>query len=248
MKKISILLSLIICMACDASSFFIENNFNIPVNNLTPNNSLRELYQKEINSFLDFYNDPDLIIDFEWGNPKVNAYASRIGKLKKIRMLGGLARHKQMNMAVFQTILCHELGHHYSGTPYKSEKELTVEGKSDYFAINQCIKKYIAHKNHEEFLKDYRVSKLIKKTCTKEDFLCQRLYVNSLLTAQFARKLRQTSRGNRYPVPQIDRTDSRVVTVTLESHPDPQCRLDTYIKGLKDTSDTGNYPSCWYAQ
>ncbi|EQC43790.1 hypothetical protein [Bacteriovorax sp. Seq25_V] len=224
------------------ASFLPENMETVEVDNTFMEKSNRELYEIELDNFRGFYNMSNLEVRLAWERNDVNAYASREDGLMVITILGGLIRHKQMNIQTFQTILCHELGHHFGGVPYKQGRWATVEGKSDYYATNTCLKEYIANEDNQNFMKMHKDESSQIGLCASNDYLCQRLILSGKNTAEFSHKLSNTRRGNRFPFPKLTRQDSSIVTQTMEEHPAPQCRLDTFKAGILNES----YPKCWY--
>ena len=47
-----------------------------------------------------------------------NAQAFLDGGLRRVRLYGGLVRHKRITLAGLAVVLAHETGHHLGGTPH----------------------------------------------------------------------------------------------------------------------------------
>lgn len=47
-----------------------------------------------------------------------NAQAFRAGKVRHVRLYGGLVRHRRIGSAALAFVLAHETGHHLGGSPY----------------------------------------------------------------------------------------------------------------------------------
>ena len=80
-----------------------------------------------------------LVVERNWSDSTVNAYAYPKGDQMRVAMFGGLARHPEVTKDGFMMVMCHELGHHLGGAPMKSWA--SNEGQSDYFAANKCFKR-----------------------------------------------------------------------------------------------------------
>jgi len=225
------------------ASVFPPNNEIVPISKTTQERFYRDLYETEINKFKAFLSLSNLEIRIQWENNSVNAFASKEDETMIITVLGGLLRHKQMSLAILQTVLCHELGHHLGGSPYKRGKWSTVEGKSDYYALNDCLNNFLLNENNQDFISKQKNVKITYPFCNTTDYLCQRLILSSKQTAEFSHKLTQTRRGSRFSYPKLEKRDPTIVSSTLEEHPTPQCRLDTFISGTLNN----DYPRCWFS-
>lgn len=56
--------------------------------------------------------------DMDLGVLLANAQAFRAGKIRHVRLYGGLVRHRQIGSAGLALALAHETGHHLGGAPY----------------------------------------------------------------------------------------------------------------------------------
>ncbi len=219
-----------------------------------------------------------LKIEFNMRETKINAYADRKTDYWRITFTGGLIRHKLFNKNLFASVLCHELGHHIAGPPYKSfflfgPTWASAEGQSDYFATNICLKRLYMDKNNTEILGAEEINPFIDEACRLKDpryyDLCVR---NTLISEETGRML--AILGSKKPIPEekmpkLNTPDSNQVSRVFTKHPKAQCRMDTYFqgslcesyflveseqKGVKNCEDkwddlfSGARPRCWYAK
>lgn len=180
----------------------------------------------------------ELQITSDWGSKQVNAFASRMGSTWKVNILGGLVRHPDLTIDGLTLVVCHELGHHLAGYPYALNifpfvggKWAANEGASDYFATQSCGRKVWAH--DKVINAEYRtmVSPFVKTACDQswsseyDQNLCYRISAASQSLGNVLAKLMKK------PSPKFETPDKKVVMWTSSSHPNAQCRLDTYFQG-----------------
>lgn len=215
-----------------------------------------------------------LKINRKWTNATVNANASQSGKTWNVNMYGGLARHSTITEDGFALVLCHEIGHHIGGAPKKAggfpfKVWASNEGQSDYFANLKCLRQTFLNDDNTTIVSDLEVPKALADACkeankrNKEDTaLCIRGSMAGKSVAALFSSLRNI------PEAKFDTPDSNVVSKTNDSHPAPQCRLDTYFNGslcevgmnepVSDKDEVqgtchpslgnkiGNRPLCWF--
>ncbi len=134
----------------------------------------------------------------------------------QVIVYGGVAALPSINEDVLALLLCHELGHLYGGMPWGDEyNKLSLEGQADYWSP-LCFKKVLP-----------KLSVRVSPLRLQEAAL--------ILTAFYAdnRKL---------PHPGVSTPDISVVETTNQTHPLPQCRLDTILSG----DALRARPACWY--
>jgi hypothetical protein len=172
----------------------------------------------------------ELEIEGVWSNGKVNAFAKRLGDTWLVTMYGGLARRPELTQDGFILIVCHEVGHHVAGFPY-AYKWSSNEGQSDFFASHVCAKKIWGEEYDINAKYRESVDTGAKKKCdmtystTVDQDLCYRIAMaGKSLSNLLAFILR-------LPSPSFDTPDTSVVDDTIDEHPAPQCRLDTYLGG-----------------
>ena len=230
----------------------------------------------------------DLRIISRWTNDEVNAFANIVpmqtapGVMTNFRIIevfGGLARHPMMTPEALMLVLCHEIGHHLGGYPtYSAETAgvqstwASVEGQADYFSTSKCARVvFSALSQNSQWAQKAPVDFNVRVACgnsfrnnPEEASICMR---SAMAGLALGRTLATVSNAD---WKQIDfkNTDRSKVDKTFESHPQAQCRLDTYLQGalcqmpattnfsLRDprqgacTPDRlfsrGVRPACWY--
>ena len=185
-----------------------------------------------------------LVVNLEWENDRVNAHCTLDDNDNPvINLLGGMIRHPEMTRDGLLLILCHELGHYMGGNPKKFRGQSTlrswasVEGQADYFATFNCLP--LVFNDHKETKGMYDESKETvsnaQKRCSTSD--CVR---SSLAGLAVARLFASLKLGQELPT--LVREDETQVPITLQTHPRPQCRLDTFVAG----ADRWERPFCWF--
>ena len=174
-----------------------------------------------------------MVVERNWSDGTVNAYAQQSGNSWKISMFGGLARHEAVTSDGFALVACHETGHHLGGEPKKkswwSTSWASNEGQSDYFGALKCLRKYMENDDNQAIMANVEVPALVVSQCqanftaSSDIALCQRIAMAGKSTATLLGTLGGT------PVVNFDTPDSSVVSSTNHNHPKAQCRLDTYF-------------------
>lgn len=258
--------------------FFAFADFHLGVNySLLSNSITREEVLKLIQDLeLEFQSDAEalggrLVFDYQEQNQTISAYATRSENLWKITINAGMARHEAIDLDGLAGILCHEVGHHLGGAPKKlrsmSSQWASVEGQSDYFVTTKCLRRL--WKMNDDKISVDKIPAGLEKACSSishlEKVLCLRMGSASWQIARLAAKLIPRS-----TTPQYTRPTRSTVTSTMETHPSPQCRLDTYMQGLLCEADAdvnfsdesavtgschadlgfkaGLRPKCWFAE
>ncbi|WP_075186759.1 hypothetical protein [Teredinibacter haidensis] len=170
----------------------------------------------------------------EWDNNTVNAQAYQSGNNWFIRMYGGLARAPEVTPDGFALVVCHEMGHHLAGFPFKGARWAASEGQSDYFATQSCARQLWLYDDNSEY--EHSAPQTVKNECnarwntTFEQQLCYR-------TALAGKSLADLLAASRGVAVHFDTPDQGKVDKTYINHPAPQCRLDTYFAGSLCTMD-----------
>ncbi len=208
----------------------------------------------------------------EWDSNQFNAFASR-GEPESVRyvtMYGGLASSPFMTEDGLRMVACHEIGHHLGGAPTYSESMnwASAEGEADYWGTLKCMRIVLSYQDNVAWVRRHPIDSFAQMACFRnfqtpnDQAICMRSVVAGLA---LARGLDFSTRPN-YTKPSREK-----VAVTMEGHPDPQCRLDTYVaaslcpispayelnqypqyKAFCDPrhvrQSNGVRPSCWYSK
>lgn len=175
-----------------------------------------------------------------WTDSTVNASAQQSGSSWILNMYGGLARRDEITVDGFQMVVCHELGHHLGGFPFKSSFSAWAasEGQADYFATQACAHMLWDGQTAENAKYKSIIPAEGKAVCDKnwtketDRNLCYRTSMAGMSLAILLQKLG----GPNDPTPKFNTPDPAKVTVTDTNHPKAQCRLDTYFGGALCTT------------
>lgn len=181
------------------------------------------------------YHNANLNIERYWDNDTVNANASQNFGTWTVRLYGGLARRTSLD--AFTLVICHELGHHLAGSlSYPNKNWASNEGQSDYFASLSCARKLWQQQTEKYVINESKLKALpggeeAKSNCNQawddEDSrqICYR-------TAVAAKELSELlAKKTTLSTPNLNTPDMSRALKTNHSHPQAQCRLDTYIAG-----------------
>lgn len=211
-----------------------------------------------------------LVMNADWKDATVNAYATREVETWTVHVSGGIARAKGMTQDSLALIVCHEIGHHLGGAPrtFLYEGWPSAEGQADYWASSKCMKKYYEVLKHEEVSIDRNVPDKVMKDCNNiyknlfEFKICVRTLLSAVDFSHFLNALPDIKTPT-----SIELSDSRLVKGTnTNDYPRPQCRLDTIYQGAlctinadvatsetdatighcNDVTKPGHRPRCWY--
>lgn len=173
----------------------------------------------------------------------VNALAKRDGDDWIISFYGGLGKHNLMTEDGLRLTVCHELGHHLGGYPFKlyedgSDRWASVEGQADYFATSECLRNVFTDDD-----KNYRAvtnlpqSVLDQVNSVCDDVLCKRMAAASLSVISVFNSIRAEQVALSFSTPDLTIPDK-----IDREHPSLQCRLDTMLAGIKGEPR----PRCWF--
>ena len=204
---------------------------------VTPNDFHR-IIQRVIREFAPIVrrHGAELQVEERWYDSTVNAFADRPSpNVWSVHMFGGLARRKEVSQDGFALVVCHELGHHLGGYPYKwnmGNVWAASEGQSDYFATQVCARKIWEKEIEENARHRDTVPAFARRVCDirlgeqKDRDLCYRTAEAGLSLANLLNRLQD----NRRPVA-FETFSRERVQETYTKHPQAQCRLDTYLNG-----------------
>ena len=166
-----------------------------------------------------------LVVERNWDDSTVNAYAERNDGNWNVHMFGGLARRPEITPDGFAMVLSHEIGHHLSGFPFVSDWAAN-EGQADTFATHVAAN--IIWTNNYSTITN--VNSDGKNLCdkylpaNKDKNLCYREMNANYSLASLLAALGRTKVNFTTP-------DKTIVKKTNNEHPNAQCRLDTYVAG-----------------
>jgi hypothetical protein len=238
MKLFSLSLSLLCFASPPARADFLPPNDLAREDNLFRRlGGLSEQQYNDVLSLIEAHYAPiirqnfgaELVIERNWISPVVNAFAAREGNKWQIFTHGGMPRRAELTEDGYTLVICHELGHHVGGYPFKGESWAASEGQSDYFATKECLRKIWALQVQQNEEKAAAVESIPKQRCdaawvSNEDRnLCYRIAMAGKSSALLSSVL---SKG---PPPKFETPDNSQADRTIMVHPKPQCRLDTYL-------------------
>ncbi|HMN69624.1 MAG TPA: hypothetical protein PKC28_13870 [Bdellovibrionales bacterium] len=184
-----------------------------------------------------------LVINRDWASGTVNASANQSGRTYFLNMYGGLARHQVMTKDGFMLVACHEMGHHIAGAPkvdgWFGLSWASNEGQSDYYATLRCLRALFTEDETDQFLKDNQVDPVLQSSCQqayatpRDQNFCMRMGMAGFAGASLFHSMRELTVPLAFNTP-----DTSVVSETDDSHPQAQCRLDTYYQGALCMHDT----------
>lgn len=172
----------------------------------------------------------------DWKSKEQNAYALQTRSDWEVHILGGYYRHKDITDEGLAEVVCHELGHHLAGAPYKMFQSAygpsfgwaSTEGQADYWGFSVCLKKYFEAYPQEVKIKD----KFAKNKCDKNyEEQADRNICYHLSNAALSSATMLESFSSDPVINFSQKTDPLVTSVNSSSHPATQCRYDTYMAG-----------------
>lgn len=174
------------------------------------------------------YHGLELVVEKDWSDDTVNAYASRDVEIARISFFGGLARRPEVTKEGFALVVCHEIGHHLAGYPFYPQMWAANEGNSDFYSTASCARKIFSSYSGINFLPENSYDPYKRQICSGMDSeSCARAYNGGLSLAKLLAVL------NSERVPRYETPDRSVVRQTQHLHPKAQCRLDTMLAGMK---------------
>ena len=286
MKKILFLCMLFVSLAVSADTCFPNNTLRYP-KDAKSTSLTKEQFEESIRRVGSIYGQifsdeykATLVIEDHWDDDTVNAYAFQEGDQWHVAMFGGLARAPQTTQDGFEAVICHEIGHHVGGAVRyplanfsSSNNWASSEGQADYFATSKCLKKVftadlersldIYHQGN--FTPDEEFAKSQCESVYKSEAEAAVCFRTALAGQSLAKLL--SSLGGDGKV-SFKTPDKKVARSTVHSHPQAQCRMDTYFQGglcdksdlifpsatdvtvgyctLKEKYKIGIRPACWY--
>ncbi|MCX5792662.1 MAG: hypothetical protein NTY45_10710 [Elusimicrobia bacterium] len=207
-----------------------------------------------------------------WKTSQDMAAAVHFGNVYRLTLYGAMARSPIITEDGYALIVCHELGHLIGGFPKfmkgQMSDNLSNEGQSDYWAALKCFRKFVEKDDNIAIMAAKPVDPYAKEQCERtyqgrdtETAVCKRSVMAGMST------LYSLADSNFDRFPGLLTPDSYITPATVDTHPNLQCRLDTYFAGAlcdkswnEEVSDTdhtsgtcnggtyleGSRPACWF--
>ncbi|MEI8025161.1 MAG: hypothetical protein WCI18_02320 [Pseudomonadota bacterium] len=198
----------------------------------------RESFEKLVVSVLSYFdkyaakNRAKITYEIFWDSSSSGAFTLRKdqGHTWHFFVYDGVLRLPYATEDLISSILCHEVGHHLGGYPFKENAWAAAEGQADYFAMHVCLPELFARKPQKNAEYRDRAPLVLKQLCDKSFAdpirrdVCYReaVTVETLLKYEGSDGKVKLSLTNRDPL--------KVDTTNL-LHPGAQCRIDTAISG-----------------
>ena len=238
MKKF--ILSMVLLLACgNAGASFMEENDLYLEDNHYLSNMTEDQFDNVVNRIQKYLGPVSentgmpLKILGHWEDSTVNAYAYVRNGVRYVEIFGGLARRPEVTRDALALVLCHEVGHHLGGFPKYDGQWAADEGQSDYYSTLACSRLIWGNQKKQNKKAKREIPKYPRKQCNSVWFwnserdLCYR----SMLAGKSLADLLSRSGDVDYST-----KDDNLVEETQHSHPDAQCRLDTYMAGALCTA------------
>ena len=238
--KLSVLIMFLLNSSLTWATILPPNDLHLQDNLFTEESNItEEMFNQIITQAEDIYapiiasHGATLKFNRLWENSTVNASASQANGTWIVNMYGGFARRPEVTPDGFALVVCHELGHHLGGYPFYqrgSGNWAANEGQSDYFATQSCAHKLWSGEEDKNRLSRETVDPAAKEGCDsawsteKAQNLCYRTAMGGHSLATLLGSLRNTTVDFATP-------SEAEVLKTSDSHPQAQCRLDTYFHG-----------------
>jgi hypothetical protein len=194
-----------------------------------------EIYEREIE-------DSGLTIGLEqdWDSKVVNAGANRKNNTAVIKLYGAHAKIAPMTIGTYALTVCHELGHLIGGLPkVMPTGKYSSEGQSDYFATNECLKRYLKNKVTSVTIPKFHSDLCLKRFNEKKDItMCNNIMKISIEQLEVDNFL--VPRENYEDTLSLDNSISSITI--FNDYPKVSCRYTTYINGALNKER----PACWF--
>lgn len=243
-----------------ARSSFLPENDLYKEDSVNFSQGITEENFQDVVNYIDYIYGPiiqqfgkKLVIESDWQDSTVNAYAYNDGDEWHVKMFGGLARRKEVTVIGFGLVLAHEICHHIGGFPVVpnsiqfpwDSSGASNEGNSDYCATNLVGKRIFAS---GEFAVKFQVSAVESEIDPLAKARCDKYYQGnpvdkvscymSMAGGQSLANLLAALGGDKAPT--VATPDPRVVRTTDSQHPAAQCRLDTMVAGAACAASWGD--------
>lgn len=212
---------------------------------LKPTKESTEAYMLEVMRNFEPYakaHDATFLLEPAWDVTELSVGAQALeGRIWKLVPTGGVLTADGLTQDVMTSIVCHEMGHFFSGFPFRTGAMgkfqdlsrfgtfLSAEGQADYFATKDCLPRFWRAEVEKNATEAAKAHPFVVKKCREvysdanEQNLCARMAVNSEDVLNFI---------NSGGVVFASHTPSTYVAeITSNRHQALQIRLDTFIAG-----------------
>lgn len=145
----------LICLSPQAKANFLPADVSIDPDSISrgPSQISETQFKDVINRIRDAYSPVasrhggNLMISGDWTSEKIFAGANQVFMFWQVTVTGGLARQPDLTPDALALIVCHEVGHHLGGFPFRPatvpvmETWAANEGQADYFSTEACSRK-----------------------------------------------------------------------------------------------------------
>ena len=172
-----------------------------------------------------------------------------------VSILSGYIQEELGGLDTHLLALCHEMGHHLGGKPYKTDDNgnirwASMEPQADYWATNVCLPLFL--KKHPKYLRfREEIHSEILRKCENELASSGNNYLYCLFSAQAALQMAKIHQKYKLPMePDEDPVDPILTDLTQarilnrNEYPSNQCRFDTCFNGALNKQR----PACWFPQ
>ncbi|NBW82144.1 hypothetical protein EBR21_10375 [bacterium] len=153
------------------------------------------------------------------------------GRVWEFHFYDGILKIKNVSEDVLSLIVCHELGHHLAGYPFKDESNWSAaEGQADYFSTHACAPRIWRDADGLNASFSTKISAALKGKCD-DAYSSQQRRDLCYRTVFAVDTMRYYEGRNLKVVPSLDKPDPAMVSRTFTAHPAAQCRIDTQLAG-----------------
>ena len=200
-----------------------EEKFNYVID------SLERIYKPIIEAF-----GAKFVVERDWNDSTVNAWAAKYGKNWTVHMYGGFFRRPEITEDSFALVMCHEIHHLVGGMAFYSGSDMSAEGQADYAGNHVCARKLFLAAPLNTLGRTAQLRSVLPQSVVDK---CSRAWSKDLDRAVCLRSAKAglelanvlgVMEGRRVS---FDTPDNSVVREIYESHPRAQSRLDTYLAG-----------------
>lgn len=153
------------------------------------------------------------------------------GRVWEFHFYDGILKTTKINEDVLSLIVCHELGHHLAGYPFKDDSTWSAaEGQADFFSTHACAPRIWQDDGELNASYATRIPVALRLKCN-DSFASQSRRDLCYRTVAAVDVMRHYEGRHQKVLPALERMDPAVVAQTFTGHPAAQCRIDTQLFG-----------------